>query len=234
MDSNMRSTKFGQLAAMVVEPQAAIEQTVVLLHGYGAPGTDLVGLGSELRPAKATRFVFLQAPHTLPGMSGPFAGRAWWDIDMIQLQVIMMTQSFDLLAQSHPAGLDEATEILDHALSAIADAHGGHERLFVGGFSQGGMLACHWALTRAREIAGLILLSSTLICEREWRDSITRRPALQVFQSHSPDDQVLPFALAERLKQLLIETGQRHSWVQFRGGHGISPEVLTALSQFLS
>ena len=209
------------------------EQTVVLLHGYGAPGTDLITLGSEILAPKKTRYVFLQAPHVLPGMTGPFAGRAWWEINMLELQIISMTQNYDLLAQSHPSGLDEATTLLDDALEQIATTHGGWERLYVGGFSQGAMLSCNWALHTPHAIAGLIQLSGSVICQQEWTDLLKRKHGLRVFQSHSPEDQVLPFTLAERLKKLLVESGQHHTWLRFPGGHGISPQVLGALGQFL-
>ncbi|HXS18275.1 MAG TPA: hypothetical protein VN764_13850 [Polyangiaceae bacterium] len=231
----MRSTKFGQLGAMVMEAYPdACEQTVVLLHGYGAPGTDLITLGSEIATPKKTRFVFLQAPHVLPGMTGPFAGRAWWEINMLELQIISMTQNYDLLAASHPSGLDEATTLLSEALEQlVTTTHCSWEQLYVGGFSQGAMLSCNWALHSAHAVSGLIQLSGTLICQEEWKQLVQRKHGLRVFQSHSPDDQVLPFALAERLKKLFVESGQNHTWLKFSGGHGISPQVLTALGQFL-
>lgn len=234
MQSFMKSTKFGQLAAMVMEayPDAS-EQIVVLLHGYGAPGTDLITLGSEISTPKKTRYVFLQAPHVLPGMTGPFSGRAWWEINMLELQIISMTQNYDLLAQSHPKGLDEATTLLHEALEQIVSAHGTWDQLYVGGFSQGAMLSCNWALRTPHAIAGLIQLSGTTICQQEWTELMGKKRGLRVFQSHSPEDQVLPFTLAERLKKLLVESGQQHTWVRFPGGHGISPQVLEALGQFL-
>jgi phospholipase/carboxylesterase len=235
MQSFMKSTKFGQLGAMIMEayPDAS-EQTVVLLHGYGAPGTDLITLGSEIVTPKKTRYVFLQAPHVLPGMTGPFAGRAWWEINMLELQIISMTQDYDLLAQSHPSGLDEATTLLNEALEQLVSTTScTWDQLYVGGFSQGAMLTCNWALHTPHDLAGLIQLSGSVICQQEWTELLKNKRGLRVFQSHSPEDQVLPFTLAERLKKLLVESGQNHTWLRFSGGHGISAQVLGALGQFL-
>lgn len=232
----MESSKFGDLGAIVVEPDSKdllAEQTVVLLHGYGAPGTDLVGLASELS-ARPSRYVFLQAPHVLAGTEGPFAGRAWWNIDMMALQVAVMTRNYEALARSQPEGLDEATEQLDVAISDILRVSGpAADRLYVGGFSQGAMLSCNWALLKERPIAGLIQLSGTVLNEDRWRAALPARRGLRVFQSHSPDDPVLPFELALRLKEMFEGAGTLHTWASFRGGHGIGPSVLRDLSQFL-
>src|SRR5579863_6124045 len=53
---------------------------VVLLHGFGAQGDDLVPLGREMRAPAGTRFVFPAAPIALDG--GYRGGRAWWWIDL--------------------------------------------------------------------------------------------------------------------------------------------------------
>ncbi len=239
MSSAMKRQKFGALDAVVVDRLRDADHTpkrvVVLLHGYGAPGTDLVGLATELNPQQSTRFVFLQAPHSLPGPGGASFGRAWWDIDMVQLQVILMTRSFDTLANSHPPGLDEATVQLQAALVEIeASSAVKPEATYVGGFSQGAMLTCNWALSSERPVAGLILLSGTVLRQAQWENALRHRSTLRVFQSHSPDDQVLPFELGTRLKSMFETAGVEHTWVSFRGGHGIGPEVLGKLQQFLT
>lgn len=243
----MKSMKFGPLKATVVETAttsgASIERTVVLLHGYGAPGTDLVGLHSSLaglrstgsRSERAVRYVFFEAPHPLAEMGPGYPGRAWWPIDMMQLQVAVMTQNYEGLAQAHPPGIDEATRELDQALRALVkETKISWEQLFVGGFSQGAMLSCNWALNHTDPIAGLIQLSGTVLCQSSWEHLLTQRQGLAVFQSHSPADPVLPFVLAERLRDMMLKAKLRHTWVSFGGGHGIGPSVLEGLAQFLS
>src|SRR6185436_178336 len=68
---------------------------VVLLHGYGAPGTDLVGLWRELRVPREVRFAFPEAPLALDlGMPG-FEGRAWWNLDLPELERAFATGRHD-------------------------------------------------------------------------------------------------------------------------------------------
>ena len=93
-------------------------------------------------------------------------------------------------------------------------------------FSQGAMLSTDLALRTDRPLAGLLLLSGTLLAASTWRDLAPRRAGLPVFQSHGSMDNLLPFAAAERLRALLTDSGLEVDWVQFRGGHEIPPPVL--------
>lgn len=235
----MESGQWGPLAGVVVDSQgrqaspggAEPEQVVVLLHGWGAPGTDLVGLSRQLNPRRRSRFVFLQAPRTIDGLGGPAAGRAWWPIDMMELQVKRMLQQYDELASMSPDGLEQARSELSAAITALRESHPDLP-LYVGGFSQGSMLATDWVLSEEPEIAGLVVLSGTTLREEAWRAAATQRRQ-RVFQSHSPDDQVLPLVLAERFRDLVTAAAWDHTWVSFAGGHGIGPSVLAALERFL-
>ncbi|MCH2108026.1 MAG: phospholipase [Polyangiaceae bacterium] len=229
----METIKLGNLDAVVLEPQSQAKQNIVLLHGFGAPGTDLVGL-AEVLPRENQRYIFLQAPHVLDGMGGPMAGRAWWLIDMVALQVARMTRQFDQLAAEVPDGLQEAQQGLIEAYRAIQERYtSADEGIILGGFSQGAMLACQTALTAELQLQGLVLLSGTVICEKVWKAALAKPLSFPVFQSHSPQDEVLPYELAERLCELFRAGGSNVDFVPFRGGHGIGPEVIQGLAAFL-
>src|SRR4051812_21076675 len=63
--------------------------TVVLMHGYGAPGDDLVSLGDSLDAAPGTTFLFPEAPSMLvdPELVNLMGdARAWWPIDVGRFQ----------------------------------------------------------------------------------------------------------------------------------------------------
>src|SRR4051794_8436047 len=64
--------------------------TVVLMHGYGAPGDDLVGLGGGVHAPAGTTFLFPEAPSGLTGdaalMTLTDEARAWWQIDVTRFQ----------------------------------------------------------------------------------------------------------------------------------------------------
>lgn len=206
---------------------------VVLLHGFGAPGEDLVPLGPALGLPRDVRFVFPTAPLSLDA-HGMFGGRAWWMIDMERLQVAIMTGRARDLTRDVPAGLaparDQVLALLDDVERHLGVAP---EQVVLGGFSQGAMLSCDVALRSERPLAGVVLLSGTFLCEDEWRPRMPARRSLRVFQSHGVLDPLLPFDLAERLRDALVGAGADLDWVAFRGGHEIPPAVLMRLQGFL-
>jgi phospholipase/carboxylesterase len=203
---------------------------VVLLHGFGAPGEDLVGLWRVMDVPEDTRFAFPAAPLTL---EGGYDGRAWWMIDMMAMQMAMMQGRVRDLANEVPTGLAEARAQLNACLDALT-ARLQPKKLVLGGFSQGAMLSLDVALRSQRELAGVVLLSGTLLCESEWLPLMPARKALPIYQSHGTHDQILPFAAAERLRDHLTSAGIAVDFVSFRGQHEIPPRVLAGLGGFLT
>ncbi len=206
---------------------------VVLMHGFGAPGTDLVGLERMLRVPGGTRFAFPEAPLSLPEF--PFPARAWWRIDLARFEQAR-TQA-DLLARSNevPEGLVHARERVIACLNELQERLSvPSEKIVLGGFSQGAMIACDVALSDPRPLAGLALLSTTLISAQTWLPRMSRREGLRVFQSHGQVDAILPFVAADKLRELWVEAGAEHEWVEFRGGHEIPPPVLEKLGAFIT
>ena len=117
-------------------------------------------------------------------------------------------------------------------LDALAAEEPGR-RLVLGGFSQGAMLATDIALRSARPLAGLVLLSGTMIAEEEWLPRMPSRAGLAVLQSHGTSDPLLPYSIAERLRDALAGAGARVTFVGFEGGHGVPPEVLATFGRWL-
>lgn len=209
---------------------------VVLLHGFGAPGTDLVGLAEELGGPQNTRFVFPEAPEVADvGMPPPYEGRAWWQIDMLNLQLAVMERNWEALAAHVPEGLVHARATLEAFLSALDTRLGlAGAPLVLGGFSQGAMLTCDVALHSERRFAGLLLFSGSIIAEADWLARFEEQPPISVFQSHGRQDPILPFPLAEQLHRHFVARRWQARWVPFDGGHGISGEALRGARAFLA
>jgi phospholipase/carboxylesterase len=204
---------------------------VVLLHGFGAPGDDLVSLHRALAVPPGTRFAFPAAPVDL-GAFGYGDARAWWMIDMVKLQSAMARGDVRDLTKDVPEGLAQARLLLDSVLDELTQSLE-PSHLVLGGFSQGAMLSADAALRSARPLAGLVLLSGTMIAEAEWKPLFAKRAGLPVFQSHGQSDAMLPFSIAERLSKELTGAGLKTRFVPFRGGHEIPPPVLDGLNAFL-
>src|SRR6478735_6210276 len=196
----MRQLKLGTLTAHVTggtdREGGGSGPLVVLLHGYGAPGTDLVPLWRELTVPHEVRFVFPEAPLELG-----FGGRAWWPINMARLQERFSKSGVAPLIAEVPPGIDEARAAVIELLDVLERDFGARpEQTVLGGFSQGAMLATDVVLRTSRPFGGLALLSGTLISHDEWLPLMAARRGLSVLQSHGRGDPVLPFELAERLR----------------------------------
>lgn len=207
---------------------------VVLMHGFGASGTDLVALADEIAAPPGTRFVFPEAPTLLPVELGGGVGRAWWMIDVMRLQMAMMMGNERDLTGEVPEGLAPVREQIEALLGELGDRFSlDRSKLVLGGFSQGAMLACDVALRSSEPLAGLVLMSGTYLNAEQWTPLMDARAGLGVLQSHGRDDPLLPFAMAEKLRDALAAAGLEVTWVPFDGGHGIAPNVIEQLSAFL-
>ena len=205
---------------------------VILLHGFGAPGDDLVSLWQVLDAPRGTRFVFPEGPLSLSLGFGE--SRAWWMIDMERLNRDIAAGRLRDLSRDVPKGLAEARRRLIALLDDVERRLGANpNKTILGGFSQGAMLSCDVALRTERPLAALVLMSGTLLAKEEWVPLMPKRKGLRVLQSHGSADPLLPFSLAEQLRELLSQAGLAVEWVSFRGGHEIPEIVVKQLGAFI-
>jgi len=206
-------------------------RTIVLLHGFGAPGDDLVALADMIDAPNGTVFLFPEAPHSLQDfIFQPLMGdsRAWWMIDIAAMERAIARNEMRDLSKTVPEGLAEARASLDAMLDAVEGD------VVLGGFSQGAMLSMDVALRNpSRKLAGLVQLSGTFLAEHEWTPLMKGRAGLPVFQSHGDSDPILPFVLAEQLRDALTGAGVNVSFEAFHGPHAIPPSTLSRLSAWL-
>jgi phospholipase/carboxylesterase len=226
----MRLVKLGELAVRLAggpdDSGGGDGPLVVLCHGFGAPGDDLVPLGQMFGAPPAVRFAFPAAPLAPPAMGG---GRAWWMIDMARLEQAMARGEHRDLRGEEPAGLAEVRG----QLAAVIDGLAGGAPVVLGGFSQGAMAACDLARRSALPLAGLVLLSPAYLAAAAWRPAMAARAGLPVFVSHGRQDPLLSFEHAELLAADLAAAGLAVDFAPFDGGHEIPPPVLGRCGGFL-
>lgn len=206
---------------------------VILLHGFGAPGDDLVSLADVLQVPAGTRFVFPEGPLSLS--FGPRDARAWWLIDMARIEQDRAAGRIRDLSNEIPKGLAPVREHMLAFLKVVEQKFGADPRkTILGGFSQGAMLSCDVMLRTTQPYAGLVQLSGTLIAKQEWVPLLQKRKSVPVFQSHGMQDEILPYVGAEGLRDTLTHAGLSVEWYSFRGGHEIPRPVLQRLGPFIT
>ena len=199
------------------------KQLVVLLHGWGADGHDLIGLAPALAP------VLPEAEFLSP--DGPFEcdagfGRQWFSLgdrspegDMAEP---VMTARLAAVAPMIDAFIDEA--LRERALGA--------DKLALVGFSQGTMAALYVGLRRAQGPAGILGYSGHLVAGKGLGREARARP--EILLVHGEQDDILPVAATRHAEQTLRAEGFKVSAVYRPGlGHGIDEDGLRHGAAFL-
>ncbi len=203
--------------------------TVVLFHGFGANADDLFSLNEILDPDEDFNWFFPQGILGIP-LDAHWEGRAWWTLDLKRLQNMgKPVWDYD---QEVPVGLDSARL---HAENILAAAGG--QKVILGGFSQGAMLAVDVATSIS--VQALLLFSGALIAAPLWKSRLdagtgSAKGKLPFFLSHGQQDQVLPLDAGEKLYRFLTDTAHwQGSLYRFSGGHEIPLPVMNRARTFL-
>ncbi len=196
----------------------AAKQLVVLLHGIGADGNDLIALAPFFQNLLPDAF-FVAPNAPFPCDMAPF-GYQWFSIR-------------DMKADTRLIGARRAAPMVDAFLDAQLDRHGlKDENMVVIGFSQGAMMALHVGLRRARPFAGLISHSGMLVGAEHLATEITARPP--VLLTHGSIDDVVPVGSLSLAKAALTLAGVPVEAHEIPGlGHGIDEQTIRLDLRFL-
>lgn len=194
---------------------------VVFVHGYGADGSDLLGLADPLGPhLPDTVFFAPDAPESCT--ANPF-GFQWFPIPWLD------GSSEEQALAGLAAAADDLNAFLDKLL---ADEGLTPDRLALVGFSQGTMMSLHVALRRAEAIAGVVGFSGRLMVpERLEAEMISQPPILLI---HGDQDDVVPLESLPLAADALVAAGiETYTHVSKGTGHGIAHDGLSLALSFL-
>ncbi len=191
---------------------------VVMLHGLGADGSDLIGLAPYWAPL-LPEAEFLSPDAPFPCDMAPF-GRQWFSLQ-------------DRTPSAILAGVRAAAPILDAFLDEALEARGLDETsLALVGFSQGTMMSLYVGLRRAAAPAAIVGFSGALIGAETLAQEIRARPPVLLVPGDA-DEVVPPQALP------LAESGLQAAGVPVEVlscpglGHGIDEAGLKRGGEFL-
>lgn len=196
----------------------APEQLVLLLHGVGADGNDLIGLAPFFQAVlPGAKFL---SPHAPFRFDMAAFGHQWFSLQ-------------DMSADARLKGARRAAPILDAFVDEQLAALGlAEDRLALIGFSQGTMMALHVGLRRRRPLAGIVGFSGMLVGAHLLAEEIRSRPP--VLLVHGDADQMLPVAaLPEAVTGLEAAGVAVESHVRPGLGHGIDEACIRLALRFL-
>ena len=208
-----------------------LETAVILLHGFGANMHDLAPLADVLDPQQQKTWYFPNGILQIP-ISPMYDARAWAMLDLQAFDQALQQNRFRDYLSSKSAQLLKPSQIICDFVESIAAKH---QKIYIGGFSQGAILALDVALSLKRDWAGVILLSTTFAAEQRWQEFLLKENrVLRIFQSHGVQDAVLPYNEAKALYENLQSHGHDIAFQEFAGGHEIPQSVLQELKVFLT
>lgn len=203
----------------MIPREGTVQRIVVLLHGVGADGQDLIDLAPMLQPyLPGTAFYAPDAPE--PCDMAPF-GRQWFSLQ-------------DRRPAAMLAGIRRSAPILDAYLDELLARHGlPAARLALLGFSQGTMMSLHVAPRRAEAIAGVLGFSGALLGpELLATEARSRPPVLLV---HGDADDIVPVAALAMAVAGLKQAGFEVDGIVRPGlPHSIDPYGIEAGGRFLA
>ncbi len=195
------------------------DKLVILCHGYGSNGDDLIGLVPHLRQALPNAvFVSPNGPEHCYGSPNGFQ---WFALSTMSIEERL-------------TGTLKAAPILDHFIDQELARYGLENKdLILIGFSQGTMMSLHVGLRRSSDIGAIIGFSGAMTLPEHWQDEINSRPP--VILIHGDRDDVVPLQLMEEAQEAL-QSANIHVDCYVSPGitHSIGPDGLQKALEFLT
>lgn len=211
---------------LVIDTGPSPGASVIWLHGLGADGHDFEPIVPHLRLPNGPdlRFIFPHAPIRPVTINGGAPMRAWFDI-----------VSLSANGRHDEAGFEEALATVRELIAGQVAAGIDSRRIVLAGFSQGGAVAIHAALTQQRPLAGLMVLSSFLpFAERLQVQRHPNNSQLPILMCHGQNDPMLPTSLGRATRDTLIAMDYPVQWHSYPMGHAVCPEEIGDIRRFLT
>jgi len=192
-------------------------QLVILCHGYGADGNDLIGLAPHWQDMLSDAdFIAPNAPERCDmGF-----GYQWFAISRLDPEELMR-------------GIESAAPILNQFIDEELARRGLDESaLALVGFSQGTMMSLHVGLRRSKASVAILGYSGALAGAERLASEMRVRPPIMLI--HGDSDDMLPVSRMYDAAQALGEAGLSVQWHVCAGlGHGIDQEGLGLGGHFI-
>lgn len=204
--------------------QKKIDRAVIWLHGLGASGHDFepvvpqLGLSSDM----AVRFVFPHAPNIPVTINGGMVMPAWYDILEMSLERKVDTAQIERSAQ-------QIRDLIQREIERGVEA----KNIVIAGFSQGGAVAYHVALSYPQRLAGLMALSTYLATDDSLDYSDINKD-LPILIEHGTHDPVVPVILGQQAQQLLSAKGYNVDYNTYPMAHQVCMPQIQNIGKWMN
>ncbi len=208
------------MAYVLVEPDDYDESqecpAIVLLHGFGASMSDLVGLAPAIERSGYV-YLFPNAP--------------------IRMQMGMGMTGYAWTPPGQPGDEDaaiRAEELLAGFFDEAMERHSLTEGdIVMGGFSQGGMMTYRFGLRRPEMFAGLVILSGRVPSPDILAHNLPDHRDQPIFVAHGTQDAMIGVTDARESRDFLVGHGYSPRYREYDMAHEINQEVIADLALWL-
>ena len=185
---------------------------IFLLHGFGANMRDLVDIAPMINQ-KDFIYIFPNAPFEI---NSGFNQKAysWFDFDNLN-------------------EIKESEKILENTIEeSLSLFNIDKDKIYLGGFSQGGMMTMHADIIHQNLFSGLLILSSTIISQIDLNIDLSINP--RVFLAHGVNDSIISINQGQETYRKLISKGLNVEYHEYEMGHQIIEKEIIDIKSWLS
>tara|TARA_B100001250_G_scaffold67840_1_gene54368 strand:- start:3441 stop:4082 length:642 start_codon:yes stop_codon:yes gene_type:complete len=185
---------------------------IFLLHGFGANMRDLVDIAPMINQ-KDFIYIFPNAPFEI---NSGFNQKAysWFDFDNLN-------------------EIKESEKILENTIEeSLGLFNIDKDKIYLGGFSQGGMMTMHADIIHQNLFSGLLILSSTIISQIDLNIDLSINP--RVFLAHGVNDSIISINQGQETHRKLISKGLNVEYHEYEMGHQIIEKEIIDIKSWLS
>lgn len=152
-------------------------------------------------------------------LNGGFRMNSWFDL-----------RTLDITGPEDEPGIAAATQLVHSLIDSEVQAGIAHERIVLGGFSQGGALALYAGLTQPQRLGGIVGFSCWLPLHKSFPAARLAPVATPVFQCHGDCDPVVPYKMGQMTASILKAFMTECTFSTYRGmSHTSSPDEMDDL-----
>ena len=202
---------------------AAVNASIIWLHGLGADGSDFAPLVPQLNlpDSFGIRFIFPHAPSIPVSINNGFVMPAWYDIKEMNIDRHVDEEQLQQSAASVHA-------LIDREIERGVDS----SRIIVAGFSQGGAVSFEAGLTYPKPLAGIMALSTYFATA----DSIKVNPiqiGMPILVCHGSMDPVVAEALGQKSVATLKNLGFEPEYNSYPMEHSLCPQQIVDIADWI-
>jgi len=217
-------------APIVVEPRdgARADCAFIMLHGLGDTGHGWAGASTQIETPRGAnvRWVFPTAKTVPVTLNMGMRMTAWFDLNALDEASVVDDRAMIM----------ESVAYVDSLVKAQIESGIPSEKIIIGGFSQGGVIALTAALRSEVKLAGCVALSTYLPLRGDYPGAFGPHAKTMPFlQGHGTNDMVLQYSYGERSFEFMKTNGVNVDFKTYVGmAHSACAEEFDDIKDFLA